>query len=184
MVAQLKADLALAEYYLDNTTMRAPEDGRIVNLQVQKGMVAGIFRIGGIASFIVDADRYLLATYNQETLKWVEVGQPVEIAFDLYPGEIFRGKVQAIWMASGQGQMLPSGDLPKFNPLPPDTPQGRFAVQITMDDEDQSKFPIGAQGAAAIYTSGGGFAGRGFAALRKIGIRGRTWLNWLYPLNF
>jgi hypothetical protein len=75
--------------------------------------------------------------------------------------------------------MLPSGDLPSYNPQAPDTPQGLFAVQIVMDDENQSGFPIGAQGAAAIYTGDGGFA-----ALRRIGIRGYTWLNWLYPLDF
>ena len=41
------------------------------------------------------------------------------------------------------------------------------------------KFPIGAQGAAAIYTGGGAFA-----ALRRIAIRTYTWLNWLYPIPF
>jgi multidrug resistance efflux pump len=177
-VAQFKANLAEAQYYLDNTTMLAPEDGYLINLQVQPGMVAGIVRMGAIATLIVDQGRYLLATYNQENLKWVEVGQPVEFACDLYPGQIFQGKVQSIWRGSGEGQMLPSGDLPKFNPAP-NVPQGQFAVEIHLDDPDQSKFPIGAQGAAAIYTSDGGFA-----ALRRIGIRGRTWLNWLYPLNF
>ena len=42
-VASLKAQLELARYYLDNTLMVAPEDGYIVNLQVQPGMVAGIY---------------------------------------------------------------------------------------------------------------------------------------------
>ena len=41
-----------ARYYLDNTTLTAPEDGRIVNLQVRPGMVSGIYRIGGIAALI------------------------------------------------------------------------------------------------------------------------------------
>jgi multidrug resistance efflux pump len=178
-VAQLKADLKLAEYYLENTIMVAPENGRIINLQVQAGMVAGIVRVGAIASLVVDADRYVLATYYQEYLKYVKDGQPVEVALDLYPGQIFKGKVKAIWHGSGEGQMLPSGDLPKFNPPPKDAPQGRFAVQIVMNDDDQSQFPIGAQGTAAIYTSDGSWA-----ALRRIEIRGRTWLNWLYPMPF
>jgi multidrug resistance efflux pump len=177
-VALLKANLAEAQYYLDNTTMRAPEDGYLINLQVQPGMVAGIVRYGAIASFIVDQGRYVLATYNQENLKWVEPDQPVEIAFDLYPGQIFKGKVQSIWRGSGQGQLLPTGELPTFYPSPPNGPQGQFAVQIGLEEPDPSRFPIGAQGAAAIYTSEGGWA-----VLRRIGIRGRTWLNWLYPLN-
>jgi multidrug resistance efflux pump len=178
-VAALKADLDQALYYLDNTTMVAPEDGIVMNLQVQPGMVAGIVRIGAIATLIVDADRYLLATYNMENLKWVQDGQPVEVALNLYPGQTFKGKVKSIWRGSGEGQMLPSGDLPKFDPPPPKTPQGRFAVQIVMDDEDQAKFPIGAQGTAAIYVDQGGFAD-----LRRIEIRAYTWLNWLYPIPF
>jgi multidrug resistance efflux pump len=90
-VATVQAELDQARYYLENTTMVAPEDGRVINLQVRAGMVAGIVRAGAIASFICDADRYLLATYNQESLKYVAVGQPVEVALDLYPGQIFPG---------------------------------------------------------------------------------------------
>jgi multidrug resistance efflux pump len=178
-VASLKAKLDASQYYLDNTTMYAPEDGRIVNLQVREGMIAGIVRYGAIATFIADADRYVLATFNQENLLWVKAGQPVEVAIDLYPGRIFQGKVKDIWRASGTGQLLPSGELPTFDRPGPDVPQGQYAVQIVMDDADQAMFPIGAEGAAAIYIEPGG----AWAALRKIDIRGYTWFNWLYPLN-
>jgi multidrug resistance efflux pump len=180
-VAAAQAQLEQARYYLDNTTMVAPEDGRIVNLQVRPGMVAGEYRIGAIASFICDDSRYLLANYNQESLKYVTNGQPVEVALNLYPGQIFPAKVEAIWKASGTGQLLPSGTLPDFEPAPPKKPQGQYAVKIVFDGPDQSKFPIGAQGAAAIYT--GGMHG-GWAALRRIGIRTYSWLNWLYPIPF
>src|SRR5277367_2471393 len=118
-ISSLKAQLALARYYLDQTTMVAPENGHIVNLQVRPGMVAGIVRAGGIASFICDDDRYLLASYFQEHLKYVKTGQPVEIEFDLYPGQIFRGKVNAIWWANGSGQYLPSDIIPTFEPANP-----------------------------------------------------------------
>lgn len=181
-VAQLKAELATALYYLHNTTLVAPADGRLVNLQVRAGMVAGDYRAGAIASFIVDADRYVLATFYQENLKYVRIGQPVEVAINLYPGQIFRGRVAAIWQANGTGQLLPSGTLPSFAPAPSPVkviPQGRYAVQITMDGPDQALFPIGAQGAAAIYTSE-----KGIAYLRKIVIRTYSWLNWLYPIPF
>ena len=66
-VANMEAQLRLARYYLDNTTLTAPEDGHMINLQVRPGMVAGTYRVGGIAAFIADADRYLLATFFQET---------------------------------------------------------------------------------------------------------------------
>ena len=179
-VASVQAQLDQARYYLDNTTMVAPEDGRVINLQVRPGMVAGDYRIGAIASFICDDDRYLLANYNQMELKYVTNGQPVEVALNLYPGQIFPAKVEAVWKASGVGQLLPSGTLPDFEPAPPQKPQGQFAVKIVFDG-DQSRFPIGTQGSAAIYT--GGMHG-GWAALRRVGIRSYSWMNWLYPIPF
>jgi multidrug resistance efflux pump len=179
-VANMEAQLEQARYYLDNTTLTAPEDGRIINLQVRPGMVSGTIRFGGIAAFIADADRYLLATYFQENLKYVKPGQPVEVALDLYPGQIFPGKVDSIWRGNGVGQYLPSDDIPKFQQPPPNVAQGQYAVKIVLDDQDSPKFPIGAQGTAAIYT--GGETGA-WAALRKISIRAHSWFNWVYPLN-
>ena len=179
-VASVEAQLRQAQYYLDNTTLVAPEDGRIINLQVRPGMVSGIYRIGGIAALIAEADRYLLATFYQENLKYVRPGQPVEVALDLYPGQIFAGKVDSIWRGNGVGQYLPSDEIPKFHQPAPDVPQGQYAVKILLDG-NQPDFPIGAQGTAAIYTSGEHGA---WAALRKISIRAHSWLNWLYPINF
>jgi multidrug resistance efflux pump len=178
-IASTKAQLELARYYLDNTLMVAPEDGYIMNLQVQPGMVAGIVRMGGIASFIVDNDRYVLASFNQASLKYVKPGQPVEVALDLYPGQVFPAKVDSIWWANGEGQYLPSDVIPKFYPSDPKQPQGEFAVKIYFANPTKIGLPIGAQGGAAIYTSGGGFA-----ALRKITIRVHSWINWLYPMPF
>ena len=96
-VANMEAQLRLARYYLDNTTLTAPEDGHMINLQVRLGMVAGIYRIGGIGAIIAYADRYLLATFFQENLKYVKEGQPVEVSLDLYPGQIFAGSVERQW---------------------------------------------------------------------------------------
>jgi multidrug resistance efflux pump len=178
-IASVKAQLELARYYLDNTLMVAPEDGYIVDLQVRPGMVAGILRVGGIASFIVDNDRYLLANFNQGTLKYVKPGQPVEVALDLYPGQIFTAKVDSVWWANGEGQYLPTDVIPKFYPTDPKMPEGEFAVKIYLENPATVGLPIGAQGAAAIYTSGGAWA-----ALRKITIRIHSWANWLYPMPF
>jgi multidrug resistance efflux pump len=176
-VASTQAELDQARFYLDNTLLVAPEDGYLINLQVRPGMVAGDIRFGAIASFICDADRYLLANFFQENLKYVKPGQPVEAAIDLYPGQIFKGQVLAIWQGSGAGQLLPSGTLPDFRAVPTELPQGQFAVAIRLDDPDQAKFPIGTQGRAAIYTNPASW----FVPLRKIMLRAYTWFNWIYP---
>jgi len=63
--------------------------------------------------------------------------------------------------------------------VPTELPQGQFAVAIRLDGADQSRFPIGTQGRAAIYTN----PKSAFVVLRKIGIRGYTWLNFIYPFS-
>ncbi|MEO1089556.1 MAG: HlyD family secretion protein [Pseudomonadota bacterium] len=176
-VAQATAKLAQAQYYLTQTTLYAPEDGFLTNLQARPGLVVGDRRIGALASWIGDADPYLLATFRQARLNFVEPGQPVEVALDLYPGHIFEGVVEEIWWASGQGQFKPSGDVPtfRFDHIP-----GRFAVQITVTDMAGVNLPLGAHGAVAIYTG----QGKAFEPLRRIGIRLYSWANWVLPLDF
>jgi multidrug resistance efflux pump len=175
-VAKAKSFLKEVEYYLEQTTIHAPADGFISNLQAEPGLVVGGRRIGAIASFICEDEPYILATYFQEHLKYVKADQPVEIALDTHPGQIFTGKVEAVWQAAGQGQMMPAGKLPTFDePLP----KGRFAVKIQMDDAGQ-ELAAGVQGATAIYTG----KGNSFSILRRIEIRTYTWMNFLYPMPF
>jgi hypothetical protein len=69
-------------------------------------MAAGIFRVGGIATFVADADRYLLATFNHEVLKFVKVEHPVEAALGLCPGQIFTARVGSIRYANASVREL------------------------------------------------------------------------------
>ena len=177
-VLQAEAELKQAQFYLKNTLITAPEDGMIVNLQVQPGMVSGIIRAGAIASFIADRDPYLLAMYRQENLKFVTPGQKALVALNLYPGQHFRATVKDIWWASGRGQMLPSGRLPSWIDLPT-YPEGRFAAQIVFEDPTIN-LPIGAEGAALILTD----ESNPFTWVGQIALRGYTWGRYVYPMPF
>ena len=174
-VAQAQAAVAEAEYYLANTTIYAPEDGFIVNQQAWPGLVVGDFRVGAIAAFVTNRDPYMLAGFYQEHIKLVAPGQPVEIALDVDPGNIYTGTVRQIWWATGQGQYLPSGRIPDF--IFPKF-QGRFAVEVTFDDPD-AFLPAGGHGAVAIYTQRSEL----FEIMRKINIRLYSWANLLFPLD-
>ncbi len=176
-VIQAQATLAQAKFYLDQTTLRAPEDGMIINQQARPGLVVGDRRIGALAVLVADQDPYFLATYYQEHLKFVEPGQEVEVALDIFPGQIFKGKVDTVWWGTGLGQIKPSGTLPSFRTF---SPQGRIAVQISIDDPALKRLPAGAHGAAAIYTGGG----KSFAPLRRVNMRLYSWANFLFPLDF
>ncbi len=175
-IIEAEAQLAEAEYFLDNTTIYAPENGMIVSQQARPGMVVGEIRLGAIASFVTEEDPYILATFRQQNLKFVEVGQPVEVALDLYPGEILTGKVEAVWWATRQGQYLPSGRLPGFEL--PKLP-GRIAVQISVDVPEGHIFPAGGHAAVAIYTG----MGKSFEFLRRINIRLYSFANFIRPLD-
>ena len=175
-VAQATAQLAEAEYFLKNTTIYAPEDGMIVSQQARPGLVVGDLRLGAIASFVTKDDPYILASFRQQNLKFVEPGQPVEIALDLYPGEILTGEVETVWWATRQGQYLPSGQLPNFVlPKPP----GHFAVQIKVDVPKDRHLPAGGHAAVAIYTG----QGTSFEFLRRISIRLYAFANFIRPLD-
>jgi multidrug resistance efflux pump len=174
-VIQAESQLKQAQYYLEQTEMRAPNDGTIVNLQVQEGMVSGILRVGAIASLILDKDPYLIAAYRQENLMNVRVGQPVVIAINTYPGKHFSGKVEEIWEASRHGQYLPSGNLPLFPDIPIHT-EPRLPVKITLDDPSV-RLGIGVGGATLILTSDSPFTWIG-----QISLRTYTWARWVYPL--
>ncbi|SFU19572.1 HlyD family secretion protein [Sedimentitalea nanhaiensis] len=174
-VIQAEAELAQAQYYLDQTQMKAPNDGVIVNLQVQEGMVSGILRVGAIATLILDQDPYLIAAYRQENLMNVRPGQPVVVAINTYPGKHFTGKVDEIWYASRRGQYTPSGNLPLFPDIPLHT-EARLPVKITLDDPS-IQLGIGVGGATLILTSDNPFTWLG-----QISLRTYTWARWVYPL--
>ncbi len=175
-IIEAQSQLAEAEYFLENTTIYAPENGMIVSQQARPGMVVGEIRLGAIASFVTEDSPYILATFRQQNLKFVEVGQPVEVALDLYPGEILTGKVEAVWWATRQGQYLPSGRLPGFEL--PKLP-GRIAVQISVDVPEGHTFPAGGHAAVAIYTG----MGKSFEFLRRINIRLYSFANFIRPLD-
>ncbi len=174
-VAQARAQVAEAQYYLDQTTIVAPTDGYIVSQQAYPGLVVGDFRIGAIAAFVTNDPPYMLGAFFQEHIKFVEPGQPVDVALDIDPGKIYAGKVEAIWWATGQGQYLPSGRIPDFI-LP--KLQGKFAVQVKFDDPD-AFLPAGAHGAIAIYPG----RSSAFELLRRINIRLYSWANFIFPFD-
>ncbi|MCP4305433.1 MAG: HlyD family secretion protein, partial [bacterium] len=93
-VAQARAQVAQAQYFLDQTTIVAPEDGYIVSQQAHPGLVVGSLRIGAIAAFVTNEEPYMLGAFFQEHIKFVEPGQMVEVALDTAPGVVFTGQVE------------------------------------------------------------------------------------------
>lgn len=169
-VAQVRAQLRQAKINLSYTTVAAPADGFVPNLQLREGYLA---RAGQpVMSFVDTSERYLVAALSQNVVRHVEVGNDVEVALQLYPGRILNGTVESIIWASGEGQSDPSGSLPNIDAIEGGT---ALAVRVTFPDVPQSlELPVGAGGRAAIYTD----KGKPLSIIRKVTIRMYTWLNY------
>ncbi len=169
-VAQVRAQLDQAEINLAFTTVTAPADGFVTNLQLREGSMAGAGQ--PVMSFVDSSERYLIAPLGQNVVRHVEVGNDVEVALELYPGRILNGTVESIIWASGEGQGSPSGTLPDVALLQGGT---SLAVRVGFPDLPSTlELPVGAGGRAAIYTS----KGKPFRIIRKVVIRMYTWLNY------
>src|SRR5262245_32417868 len=173
-VAQIRAQLDNAKWELDQTTIRSPCDGYVVNLQLRPGAFVGRTRQAHVMT-LVEADGQVVAFYNQNELHQVQAGNEVEFALKTMPGRIIKGKVDSVIWAQGQGTMLPSGDLP--NPLlVQNQPPGKFAVKFDVAERDRKLFlAAGAHGDVAIYTDNL----HAVHIIRKVILRVGSYLNYL-----
>lgn len=169
-VAQTRAQLQQAKLNLSYTTVVAPADGFVTNLQLRPGFVA---RAGTpVMTFIDMSERYVVAPLTQNVVRHVKSGDAAEIALKLYPGRILKGSVDSVIWASGEGQSDPSGSLPDISSVQAGT---ELAVRVKFDDlPSDFELPVGAGGAVAIYTEGG----KPLRIIRKIVIRMTTWFNY------
>jgi multidrug resistance efflux pump len=171
-VAQIQAQLATAKLNLEETIVRAPADGFVTQLTLKPGTVVTPGQ--AVMSFVYNPEGIVIATLAQEYLGNIAEDDEVEIALDMYPGEMLRGRVVSILWASGEGQSAPTGTLQTFSQS---VPRARFAVKIQMNEDvlKTHRLPAGAGGAAAIYTT----HGKSLAVVRKVMVRWYTWLNYI-----
>jgi multidrug resistance efflux pump len=172
-VATIRAQLANAQWELEQTTVRAPADGTVVNLQLRPGSMAVSLPLSPVMSFVEDVND-VYALYMQNELAKVEPGNEAEIALPTYPGRIIKASVDSILWAIGQGQLQVSGQVPMVGAqsLPP----GRFPVKLTLAEKDRDVFlAAGAAGDAAIYTNSAQF----LHIIRKVIIRVGSYTNYL-----
>jgi len=124
-IAQANAALARAiaaqnqaELNLGYTTIVAPLDGIVGNrtLRVGQYVQAGT----QLMSVVPVAGAYVVANFKETQLTDVREGQAVDIAVDMFPGQVVHGHVDSIAPASGQ----------EFALLPPDNATGNFTKVV------------------------------------------------------
>jgi HlyD family secretion protein len=100
-VALDEIELKNAIQQRDYTTVIAPLDAVVADLQIQKGTIisSAISNIGGGTTVMTLADMshiFVLASVDESDIGGVKVGQDVDITADSFPGKHFAGKVVRI----------------------------------------------------------------------------------------
>jgi membrane fusion protein, multidrug efflux system len=132
-LARAQAQQSQAELNLSYTDIVAPIDAVVGNRTLRTGQYvqAGT----QLMSLVPARGAYVIANYKETQLTDVHEGQAVEIAVDMFPGQIVHGHVDSLAPASGQ----------EFALLPPDNATGNFTkvvqripVKIALDGNDRS----------------------------------------------
>lgn len=136
LVAKAQAALNKAKYDLERTKVSAPSDGYVTNLQ----LTAGTYIDAGAAVMtLVDAhDWRIVGNFRENSLPLLKPGLPAELTMALYPGRIFDATVESVGWGIGQGQGVPSGDLPDIQG-PTDWVKlaQRFPVRLRLSEPDE-----------------------------------------------
>jgi RND family efflux transporter MFP subunit len=148
-VDQLTAQLAGAQYNLDQTTVRAPSDGYVTNLALRKGARVASLPLSPVMAFVDTAETIFGAQIAQIDARYIRPGQPVEATFKFFPGHVYAGKVVAVLQAISTGQVQASG----LAASPKSVESAPFVVRFSLDDASVvQRLPAGATGEVAIFT--------------------------------
>ena len=179
-LASLEGFLETAEFELEQTTVRAPTDGFVVQMALRPGMRAVSLPLRPVMIFVHKESLFLVGWFRQNSLLRLVPGDEAEVAYDGIPGKVFSGKVVAVAPAISEGQIQASGTL--ISPLAARHP-GRLAVRIEITDPAfeayRDRVPGGAYAQAAVYSK----HLHHVAIMRKILLRMSAWMNYLFPFH-
>jgi multidrug resistance efflux pump len=140
---------------LIHTTVLAPSDGVITNLQLTDGEFVAVGQPA--LTFIDTSDVWINANFRENSLENVKPGDPVELVLDVLPGRIFAAKVQSVGWGVSQGSIDPATGLPKISePMGLIRNPQRFTVKIEPNREDYVPGSVryGSQANAIVYATG------------------------------
>lgn len=91
-ILQAQANLDQARYNLERTTVRAPLDGLVTNMRLDKGnyAAAGAPQM----TFVATHNHWLQADFTENNLGHIRPGMTVEMVYDVYPGQVFQGTIR------------------------------------------------------------------------------------------
>ena len=148
-----RAALNQAELDLEWTRVRAPADGLVTDLQLEIGNLAQPGK--PLMTFVGINDVWIQADMRENNLGHLKAGDAVDIALDVQPGRILKGRVRSIGFGVDAGTSAALGSLPQV------TNDGnwlreaqRFPViiEINAASEEELGLRVGGQATVMVYT--------------------------------
>lgn len=117
MVKMREADLANAKLIYSYTTLIAPVDGRLAEVEIKQGQFV---QAGQPLTSIIGNDIWVSANFKETQLGKLKDGQAATITVDAYPKKVFNAKITMLSPATGA----------VFSILPPDNATGNFVKVV------------------------------------------------------
>lgn len=173
-VARIQAELASARFDLEQTVVRAPTDGVVVQLFLRPGMYAVPMPMRPVMVFMHKEEAFFAGAFLQNSSQRIIEGAEAEVILPAVPGRFFKARVATTGAYIPQGQLLPSGTL-----VDPEQIKGEGRVIVSIHfEEDLYKYQIvpGSTGNVAIYTD----HMKHLSVLRKVLLRMKSWMNFIF----
>jgi len=154
-ILQAQAALEQAELDLAKTTVRAPDDGLLTDVRVDRGNFAGAG--APLMTFIGIQNIWIQADFTENNLGHIKPGDRVEIVFDSLPGDVISGRVRG----TGFGVSVDSTPLGSLPTVDNDRQwlrdAQRFPVLVEFPlqgRDDRLNIRVGSQASVIVYTGG------------------------------
>jgi multidrug resistance efflux pump len=151
-IRQAEAALRTAMRNLVDTTLRAPADGVVTNLQLATGQFVAA---GQAVLTYIDAEAiWIECEFRENNIENMKVGDVADIVLDIRPGRTYRGTVESIGWGVDSRDVDPATGLPTFkNETGWIRDAQRFAVRIQFDPDSRPKgIRLGSQANVVVYT--------------------------------
>lgn len=117
-VASLRAQLAEAKYNLEQTVIRAPSNGYIIQVLIRPGSYAAALPLRPVMVFMPEQKRLIVAQFRQNSLLRLKTGDEAEVVFNALPGKVFPGKLTGVLPVVPGGTYQALGVLQSMNITP------------------------------------------------------------------
>jgi multidrug resistance efflux pump len=153
-VQQALASLDSARLNLERATVRAPDDGVVTGVQLNKGNFAGAGQPQ--MTFIATHNIWIQADYKENNLGHIDPGDTVGIVFDVLPGRVIEGTVREV----GFGIDVKDPPLGKLPTIQNDKNWLRAAqrypvlvdFELPRNNEGKTRLKVGSQATVVVYT--------------------------------